>query len=30
MGDGRIRTLGDAWQHAIVNAIAGPAYCPTD
>jgi len=29
-GDGRIRTLGDAWEHAIGNAIAGPAYCPTD
>jgi hypothetical protein len=28
MGDERIRTLGDAWQHAIGNVIAGPAYCP--
>jgi hypothetical protein len=29
MGDERIRTLGDAWQHAIGNVIAGPACCPT-
>jgi hypothetical protein len=29
MGDGRSRTLGDAWQHAIGNVIAGPAWCPT-
>jgi hypothetical protein len=30
MGDERIRTLGDAWQHAIGNVIAGPACCPAD
>jgi hypothetical protein len=29
MGDERIRTLGDAWQHAIGNVIAAPACCPT-
>jgi uncharacterized membrane protein len=29
MGDERIRTLGDAWQHAIGNVIARPACCPT-
>ena len=29
MGDERIRILGDAWQHAIGNVIAGPACCPT-
>jgi hypothetical protein len=29
MGDERIRTLGDAWQHAIGNVIAGPACYPT-
>jgi hypothetical protein len=29
MRDERIRTLGDAWQHAIGNVIAEPAYCPT-
>ena len=29
MGDERIRTLGDAWQRAIGNVIAGPAWCPT-
>jgi hypothetical protein len=29
MGDERIRTLGDAWQHAIGNVTAGLAWCPT-
>jgi hypothetical protein len=29
MGDERIRAPGNAWQHAIGNVIAGPAYCPT-
>jgi hypothetical protein len=29
MGNERIRTPGDAWQHAIGNVIAGPACCPT-
>ncbi|HZN30420.1 MAG TPA: hypothetical protein VFB88_13765 [Xanthobacteraceae bacterium] len=29
MGDERIRTLGDAWQHAIGNVTAGPAWCLT-
>jgi hypothetical protein len=27
-GDERIRTLGDAWQHAIGNVNAAPACCP--
>jgi hypothetical protein len=28
MGDERIRTLGDAWQHAVGNVNAAPACCP--
>jgi hypothetical protein len=28
MDDGRIRTHGDAWQHAIGNVNAVPACCP--
>jgi hypothetical protein len=28
MDDGRIRTHGDAWQHAIGNVNAAPACCP--
>ena len=27
MGDERIRTLGDAWQHAIGNVIAAAGRC---
>jgi hypothetical protein len=26
MGDGRIRTLGDSWQHAIGNVIAALVF----
>jgi hypothetical protein len=29
MYDDRIRSLGDIWQRAIGNVIAGPACCPT-
>jgi hypothetical protein len=29
VSDERIRTVGDAWQHAIANVMAGPACCAT-